>query len=152
MNLLYQSYETTYRAIAGRAWPIVLANTSTPLLGLAEATVIGRPGEVAALGAIALCSLVFNFVYWTFGFFQMVTTGLVAKASRLGVLYPWFRRSIGEMRPLTRKNYLSYFVRNVSLVISERIRSWKPFPFSRFWWTMVSISFRSAKLGTRPVA
>ena len=61
MNLLYQSYETTYRAIAGRAWPIVLANTSTSLLGLAEATVIGRPGEVAALGAIALCSLVFNF-------------------------------------------------------------------------------------------
>ena len=63
MNPLSQSHETTYRAIAGRVWPIVVANAATPLLGLADTTVIGRPGEVAALGAITLGSLVFSFVY-----------------------------------------------------------------------------------------
>ena len=102
MNPLSQSYETTYFAIAGRVWPIVVANAATPLLGLADTTVIGRPGEVAALGAITLGSLVFSFVYWTFGFLRMATTGLVAQAVSLGVLYPRHRRSIGETRPLTR--------------------------------------------------
>ncbi len=63
MNPLSQSHETTYRAIAGRVWPIVVANAATPLLGLADRTVIGWPGEVAALGAITLGSLVFSFVY-----------------------------------------------------------------------------------------
>ncbi|MDA7641140.1 MATE family efflux transporter [Opitutaceae bacterium] len=80
MNPLSQSHETTYRAIAGRVWPIVVANAATPLLGLADTAVIGRTGEVAALGAIALGSLVFSFVYWTFGFLRMGTTGLVAQA------------------------------------------------------------------------
>ena len=102
MNPLPQSYETTYFAIAGRVWPIVVANAATPLLGLANTTVIGWPGELAALGAIALGPLVSSFVYWTFGFLQMGTTGLVAQAVSLGVLYPRLRRSIGETRPLTR--------------------------------------------------
>ncbi len=80
MNPLSQPRETTYRAIAGRVWPIVVANAATPLLGLADTAVIGRTGEVAALGAIALGSLIFSFVYWTFGFLRMGTTGLVAQA------------------------------------------------------------------------
>ena len=63
MNPLSQSHETTYRVIASRVWLIVVANAATPLLGLADTTVIGRPGEVAALEAIALGSLVFSFVY-----------------------------------------------------------------------------------------
>ncbi len=80
MNPLFQPQETSYRSIAGRVWPIVLANAATPLLGLADTAVIGRTGEVAALGAIALGSLIFSFVYWTFGFLRMGTTGLVAQA------------------------------------------------------------------------
>ncbi len=80
MNPLSQSQETAYRSIAGRVWPIVVANAATPLLGLADTAVIGRTGEVAALGAIALGSLIFSFVYWTFGFLRMGTTGLVAQA------------------------------------------------------------------------
>ena len=80
MNPLSQSHETSYRSIAGRVWPIVVANAATPLLGLADTAVIGRTGEVAALGAIALGSLIFSFVYWTFGFLRMGTTGLVAQA------------------------------------------------------------------------
>ena len=63
MNPLSQSHETTYRAIAGRVWPIVVANAATPLLGLADTIVIGRPGEVEALGVIALGPLVFSFLY-----------------------------------------------------------------------------------------
>ncbi len=81
MNPLSKSQESSYRSIAERVWPIVLANAATPLLGLADTAVIGRTGDVASLGAIALGSLVFSFVYWTFGFLRMGTTGLVALAA-----------------------------------------------------------------------
>lgn len=66
------------------AWPIMLANCAVPLLGLADTAVIGHTGTPAQLGAIALGSLVFNFIYWGFGFLRMGTTGFVAQASGAG--------------------------------------------------------------------
>ena len=63
------------------AWPIVLANSAVPLLGLVDTAVIGNTGNVAELGAIALGALVFNFVYWSFAFLRMGTTGFVAQAA-----------------------------------------------------------------------
>ena len=72
------------REIFRLAWPIVLANSAVPLLGLVDTGVIGNTGSVAELGAIALGSLVFNFVYWSFGFLRMGTTGFTAQASGAG--------------------------------------------------------------------
>lgn len=74
----------TRRAVLASVWPIVLANASAPLLGLADTAVIGRTGSVEALGAIALGALVFSFVYWGFGFLRMATTGFVAQAEGAG--------------------------------------------------------------------
>ncbi|HSG50185.1 MAG TPA: MATE family efflux transporter, partial [Longimicrobiales bacterium] len=72
------------REILGLAWPIVLANAATPLLGLVDTAVIGNTGSVEELGAIALGALIFNFVYWSFGFLRMGTTGFTAQASGAG--------------------------------------------------------------------
>jgi MATE family multidrug resistance protein len=55
-----------------------------PLLGIVDTAVIGNTGSVAELGAIALGALVFNFVYWSFGFLRMGTTGFTAQASGAG--------------------------------------------------------------------
>lgn len=66
------------------AWPIVLANSAVPLLGLVDTAVIGNTGSVADLGAVALGAIVFSFVYWTFGFLRMGTTGFTAQASGAG--------------------------------------------------------------------
>ena len=74
----------TYGKIFARAWPIMIANSVVPLLGIADTAVIGRTGSVRDLGAIALGALVFSFVYWTFGFLRMGTTGFVAQASGAG--------------------------------------------------------------------
>src|SRR5690606_27920131 len=63
------------------AFPIILANASVPLLGLADTAVIGQTGTAADLGAIALASLIFSFVYWGFGFLRMGTTGFIAQAA-----------------------------------------------------------------------
>ncbi len=66
------------------AWPIVLANASVPLLGLVDTAVIGNAGTAEELGAIALGVLIFNFLYWGFGFLRMGTTGFTAQASGAG--------------------------------------------------------------------
>lgn len=68
-----------YRDLIEKSWPIILANSSVPLLGLVDTAVIGNVGDVADLGAIALGSLIFSFVYWGFGFLRMSTTGFVAE-------------------------------------------------------------------------
>jgi len=71
----------SYRYLLQKAWPIILANMSVPLLGLVDTAVIGNIGVTADLGAIALGTLIFSFVYWGFGFLRMGTTGFVARAN-----------------------------------------------------------------------
>ncbi|MCZ6504258.1 MAG: MATE family efflux transporter [Gammaproteobacteria bacterium] len=66
------------------AWPIILSNISTPLLGLVDTAVIGNLGDPALIGAIAIGSMLFSFLYWGFGFLRMGTTGLVAQARGAG--------------------------------------------------------------------
>jgi len=74
----------TRKAIVRQAWPIILANASVPLLGLVDTAVIGHFGSTVDLGALALGALLFNFVYWSFGFLRMGTTGFVAQAAGAG--------------------------------------------------------------------
>src|SRR5688572_11585889 len=75
---------TTRSAILRLAWPIMLANAAAPLLGLTDTAVLGNTGGTAELGAIAVGGLIFNFVYWSFGFLRMSTTGFTAQARGAG--------------------------------------------------------------------
>jgi MATE family multidrug resistance protein len=68
-------------AIAG---PAMLANLTTPLLGIVGTAVIGRLGEAHLLGGIAMSALVFDSVYWLFGFLRMGTVALTAQALGAG--------------------------------------------------------------------
>lgn len=76
-----QSTAPSYLKILQLTWPIILANSTTPLLGLADTAVIGNVAGTAHLGAIALGALLFSVIYWGFGFLRMSTTGFVAQAS-----------------------------------------------------------------------
>ncbi|HTS53084.1 MAG TPA: MATE family efflux transporter [Burkholderiales bacterium] len=70
----------THRAILAIAGPIMISNVSTPLLGVVDTGVVGQLPDPAYIGAVALGALVFNFVFWGFGFLRMGTTGLTAQA------------------------------------------------------------------------
>lgn len=74
----------SYSYLLEKAWPIILANAAAPLLGLVDTAVIGNVGSVIDLGAIAFGALIFSFVYWSFGFLRMGTTGSVAQALGAG--------------------------------------------------------------------
>lgn len=71
----------SHRDILALAIPIILANSATPLLGLADIAVVGHFGAVSDLGAIALGNLLFSFLFWGFGFLRMSTSGFVAQAA-----------------------------------------------------------------------
>ena len=62
------------------AGPLILANITIPLLGAVDTAVVGHLDQVYYLGAVAIGSLIFNFLYWGFGFLRMGTTGFVAQA------------------------------------------------------------------------
>ena len=74
----------SYQEIWRKAWPIILANAAVPLLGLADTAVIGNLGNLSQLGAIAFGAMIFSFIYWSFGFLRMGTTGFTAQASGAG--------------------------------------------------------------------
>lgn len=70
----------THRAVLTLAGPAMLANMSGPLIGVVDTAVVGQIPNPAHIGAVAIASLIFSFVFWTFGFLRMGTTGLTAQA------------------------------------------------------------------------
>ncbi|MBR7972965.1 MATE family efflux transporter [Burkholderia vietnamiensis] len=74
------SAAVSHRRVLALAFPIVLANLTQPLLGAVDTAVAGHLEGAQYLGGVALGGLVFNFVFWGFGFLRMGTTGLVAQA------------------------------------------------------------------------
>lgn len=75
-----QGSPASHRAILAIALPIMLSNVSTPMLGAVDTAVVGQIPDPAYIGAVAVGSLVFTFVFWAFGFLRMGTTGLTAQA------------------------------------------------------------------------
>lgn len=61
-------------------WPVILANLTIPLVGVADVFVMGRLPDPAYIGAVAMGAAMFSAVYWLFGFLRMGTTGLIAQA------------------------------------------------------------------------
>jgi len=74
----------THARVARLALPMTLAHLSTPLLGIADVAVIGRLGHADLLGAISASAVIFDFIFWSFGFLRMGTAGLTAQALGAG--------------------------------------------------------------------
>ena len=51
-----------------------------PLAGLIDTAFLGHLAEIRYLAGVALATVIFNVVYWSFGFLRMGTTGLTAQA------------------------------------------------------------------------
>lgn len=68
------------RRILRLAIPSIVSNITVPLLGLVDVTIVGHLGATAYIGAIAVGGLLFNILYWNFGFLRMGTSGLTSQA------------------------------------------------------------------------
>jgi MATE family multidrug resistance protein len=79
-QLSAHAFSVTHRSVLAIAVPMTLAYLSTPLLGIVDMAVIGRLGDAALLGGIALGGIIFDLVFTTFNFLRSGTTGLTAQA------------------------------------------------------------------------
>ena len=61
------------------ALPAIVANVTIPLLGLLDTAIAGHLGSAAYIGAVAVGAMMFNLIYFSFGFLRMSTSGLTAQ-------------------------------------------------------------------------
>jgi len=76
-------------AIAG---PAMVANLTTPLIGIVSTTAIGRLGDATLLGGVAMASVIFDCMFWLFAFLRMSTVAFTAQSLGAG--------ETGELRAL----------------------------------------------------
>ena len=68
------------RQILRLAIPSIVSNITVPLLGLVDVAIVGHMGSAVYIGAISVGSMIFNVIYWVFGFLRMGTSGMTAQA------------------------------------------------------------------------
>jgi MATE family multidrug resistance protein len=96
------------------AIPNIISNISIPLLGIVDMALMGHLESDAYIGAIALGSLIFNFIYWGLGFLRMGTSGFTAQA--------WGRRDLPEtILVLSRAGFIALVTSAFLLVLQKPI-------------------------------
>ena len=68
------------REILRLAIPSILANITIPLVGMVDVAIIGHISNASAIGGIAIGTMLFDLLYWNFGFLRIGTSGLTAQA------------------------------------------------------------------------
>lgn len=58
----------------------ILSNLMVPLAGFVDVAFLGHLPELHNLAGVALATVLFNYLYWSFGFLRMATTGTTAQA------------------------------------------------------------------------
>ena len=66
------------------AVPSILANITIPLVGIVDTAIVGHLSDAAAIGGIAIGTMLFDLLYWNFGFLRIGTSGLAAQAYGAG--------------------------------------------------------------------
>ena len=68
------------RQILQIALPSIVSNITVPLLGMIDVAIVGHMGSAVYIGAVAVGSMIFNLVYWLFGFLRMGSSGMTSQA------------------------------------------------------------------------
>ncbi|MCU0551464.1 MAG: MATE family efflux transporter [Leptolyngbya sp. Prado105] len=58
----------------------ILSNLLVPIAGLLDMAFLGHLSDIRHLAGVALATVIFNYLYWSFGFLRMGTTGMTAQA------------------------------------------------------------------------
>jgi len=104
-------FTITHRRVLAIAVPMTLASATTPLLGVVATAAIGRLGVAHLLGAVAMASVVFDCLFWLFGFLRMGTVALTAQA--LGA------RDVGEERATLVRALLVAATIGIALILLQ---------------------------------
>lgn len=94
------------------ALPSIVSNITVPLLGLVDVAIVGHLGAAAYIGAIAVGGMMFNVMYWIFGFLRMGTSGMTSQA--LG------RRDLCEVTRLLARSVGIAFAIAAALILLQK--------------------------------
>src|SRR3954454_4442205 len=74
----------TTRQVFAIAGPAMIANLTTPLIGIVSTTAIGRLGDATLLGGVGIASVLFDCIFWLFAFLRMSTVAFTAQSLGAG--------------------------------------------------------------------
>lgn len=77
---LQHAFFSDHTRLLALALPMILANITTPLLGLVDTAVLGHMSAPAMLAGASVGALILTQIYWVCGFLRMSSTGLSAQA------------------------------------------------------------------------
>jgi len=95
-------------AIAG---PAMVANLTTPLIGIVSTIAIGRLGDATLLGGVAMASVIFDCLFWLFGFLRMSTLAFTAQSLGAG--------DTEELRPILVRGFIVAALIGAGLIILQ---------------------------------
>lgn len=82
--LQLNTFDVTHKMVVGMALPMTLAYLTVPILGLVDTAVVGRLGDAALIGGLAVGAVIIDLLFATFNFLRSGTTGLTAQAFGAG--------------------------------------------------------------------
>ncbi len=107
------------RQILQIALPSIVSNITVPLLGMIDVAIVGHMGSAIYIGAVAVGSMVFNLVYWLFGFLRMGTSGMTSQA--LG------RRDLAEVTKILVRSAKLALTMAIALIVLQVPLRWLMF-------------------------
>ena len=110
---------TLNKKILDLALPNIVSNILIPMLGIVDMILMGHMGSDIYIGAVALGSLIFNFIYWGFGFLRMGTTGFTAQS--------WGRRDLPEAIHVLGRALLIGVAAGILLILIRKPVEWIAF-------------------------
>ncbi len=89
----------------------MVANLTTPLIGIVSTTAIGRLGDATLLGGVAMASVIFDCLFWLFGFLRMSTLAFTAQSLGAG--------ETEELRPILMRGLIVAALIGAGLIILQ---------------------------------
>jgi MATE family multidrug resistance protein len=89
----------------------MIANLTTPLIGIVSTTAIGRLGDAPLLGGVAMASVIFDCLFWLFAFVRMSTTAFAAQSLGAG--------ETGEVRVILVRGFIVAAIIGTALIVLQ---------------------------------
>ena len=89
----------------------MIANLTTPLIGIVSTIAIGRLGDATLLGGVAMASVIFDCLFWLFGFLRMSTLAFTAQSLGAG--------ETEELRPILVRGFIVAALIGAGLIILQ---------------------------------
>src|SRR5712675_3241370 len=110
-RLLVSPPKVTTAEVFAIAGPAMIANLTTPLIGIVSTIAIGRLGDATLLGGVAIASVIFDCLFWLFGFLRMSTLAFTAQSLGAG--------ETCELRPILARGLIVAALIGAGLVILQ---------------------------------